>query len=268
MCAVRRLFPGLASFSADSPLVNNLVRLGPTLAMSRVEPLIVKLLNRKSLTGRAAVFLVLFFRDSSRLTSRQLILSSGESRTMRTVRRYFNPADAALARTLLDNYEIFCSLFDENANISVGPYVAAPIRLVVTERQLQGAARILAYVDSLPVPDDDSAAAEREQLPEVLDEAIFGEDQDEAVEPLPEHNNPWEILAISYLFLVPGIGFLLEQRSLIAIVRRWGKNRFLVLSPFDVHLLGTILICVAVLLVLAYLHTRTLIARNEPNSGD
>jgi len=182
---------------------------------------------------------------------------------MRTLRRYLTLADAGLARTLLDDYQIFCRLFDENSHISVGPYIAAPIRLVVDDRQLKRAARILGYVESLPAPDDDFAAAELEQPARVLDEGIFGEDEEEGLEPLPETTNPWEILAIAYLFLVPGIGFLLEQRPLVLVIRRYGRNRFLLLSPFDVHLLGAALICIAFLVTIAYLKTRKAIARNE-----
>jgi tetratricopeptide (TPR) repeat protein len=60
-----------------------------------------------------------------------------------TIRTYSNPVEAAIAKSLLDNHDIFCRLADENANLYGGGPLAMPIRLLVAEDQAQEAMRIL-----------------------------------------------------------------------------------------------------------------------------
>jgi tetratricopeptide (TPR) repeat protein len=62
---------------------------------------------------------------------------------MVTLRTYSNPAEAAIAKSRLDDHKIFCSLADENANLYGGGPLAMPIRLLVAEDQAEEAARIL-----------------------------------------------------------------------------------------------------------------------------
>ena len=62
---------------------------------------------------------------------------------MVTLRTYSNPAEAAMAKSLLDDHKIFCSLADENMNLYGGGPLAMPIRLMVDEDQAEEAARIL-----------------------------------------------------------------------------------------------------------------------------
>ena len=62
---------------------------------------------------------------------------------MVTLRTYSNPAEAAMAKSLLDNHDIFCRLADENVNLYGGGPLAMPIRLLVGEDQAEEAARIL-----------------------------------------------------------------------------------------------------------------------------
>src|SRR5438445_9488705 len=63
---------------------------------------------------------------------------------MVTVRTYWSPAEAGLAKSVLDNYEIPCVLFDENANFSArGAQFAVPVRLVVDEAYAARAIHIL-----------------------------------------------------------------------------------------------------------------------------
>jgi tetratricopeptide (TPR) repeat protein len=62
---------------------------------------------------------------------------------MVTLRTYSNPAEAAMAKSLLDDHKIFCSLADENVNLYGGGPLAMPIRLLVAEDQAEDAARIL-----------------------------------------------------------------------------------------------------------------------------
>jgi tetratricopeptide (TPR) repeat protein len=62
---------------------------------------------------------------------------------MVTLRTYSNPAEAAMAKSLLDDHKIFCSLADENVNLYGGGPLAMPIRLLVAEEQAEEASRIL-----------------------------------------------------------------------------------------------------------------------------
>jgi tetratricopeptide (TPR) repeat protein len=62
---------------------------------------------------------------------------------MVTLRAYSNPAEAAIAKSLLDDHKIFCSLADENANLYGGGPLAMPTRLLVAEDQVEQAARVL-----------------------------------------------------------------------------------------------------------------------------
>jgi hypothetical protein len=62
---------------------------------------------------------------------------------MVTLRTYSNAAEAAMAKSLLDNHDIFCRLADENVHLYGGGPLAMPIRLLGAEDQAQEAARIL-----------------------------------------------------------------------------------------------------------------------------
>jgi hypothetical protein len=62
---------------------------------------------------------------------------------MVTLRTYSNPAEAAMAKSLLDDQKIVCSLADENSNLYGGSPLAMPIRLLVAEEQVEQARHIL-----------------------------------------------------------------------------------------------------------------------------
>ena len=51
--------------------------------------------------------------------------------------------EAGLAKSILDEHNIFCSLADENANLYGGAPLAMPVRLLVNEGQADEALRIL-----------------------------------------------------------------------------------------------------------------------------
>jgi len=72
---------------------------------------------------------------------------------MITLRAYANPAEAAMAKSLLDDQNIFCSLADENSNLYGGGPLAMPIRLLVAEEQVEQAKHILDDARQ-PLPDD------------------------------------------------------------------------------------------------------------------
>ena len=62
---------------------------------------------------------------------------------MVALRAYSNPVEAAIAKSLLDNHNIFCRLADENVNLLGGGPLAMPICLLVAEDQAEEAAQIL-----------------------------------------------------------------------------------------------------------------------------
>jgi len=186
---------------------------------------------------------------------------------MLTLGTYLNLIEAGLAKSFLDDHDVFCSLFDENAHLYGGAPFAMPIRLVVVDAQFQKAARVLADARRSIAENGDETAApfDQETVSEEVDQEMLAEDQQESVQEGVGNNYPWEILAIAYLFLVPGLGFLLEKRPLILVARRsrWRPIMSIVLSPVEVHFVGALLITAALLLTLFYFHMRRLIARGE-----
>jgi tetratricopeptide (TPR) repeat protein len=62
---------------------------------------------------------------------------------MVTIRTYANPAEAALAKSLLDSHSILCRLEDEDMNRYGGAPLAIPIRLMVEEDHAIEAIRVL-----------------------------------------------------------------------------------------------------------------------------
>jgi tetratricopeptide (TPR) repeat protein len=60
-----------------------------------------------------------------------------------TLRTYPNAAEAAMAKSLLDDRKILCSLADEASHLYGGAPMAMPVRLLVAEGQVEEARRIL-----------------------------------------------------------------------------------------------------------------------------
>ena len=85
---------------------------------------------------------------------------------MVTLRAYANSVDAGIAKSILDEHGIFCTLADENANVYGGAPFAMPVRLLVNEEQADEASRILA---TMAQPDSDQIEklekAEQESFP-------------------------------------------------------------------------------------------------------
>jgi tetratricopeptide (TPR) repeat protein len=63
---------------------------------------------------------------------------------MITLRTHLNPLEAGMAKSLLDDHQIVCSLADENSNLYAGTgQIAIPIRLLVSDDQAEQARHIL-----------------------------------------------------------------------------------------------------------------------------
>lgn len=117
---------------------------------------------------------------------------------MVTVRTYWTPAEAALAKSVLDNYEIESAILYENSSLYVeGGQVAVPIRLVVDESEVIRAGLILdanfEKAAELEAAEGASGVAAEEILPSVSD------------------RNPWELLLIAFYLLVPAICLVITK---------------------------------------------------------
>ena len=114
---------------------------------------------------------------------------------MVTLRSYSNPAEAAMAKSLLDDHKIVCSLADENSNLYGGGPLAMPIRLLVAEEQVEQAGHIL----------DDA----RQPLPDDFDPGHNPPNKTEDINPqvLPEleklrHTNQWIAGMVAVLLVI------------------------------------------------------------------
>jgi hypothetical protein len=176
---------------------------------------------------------------------------------MLMLRCYLNFFEAGMVKSFLDDHDIFCALFDENVHVYTGAFPAIPIRLVVSDVQFKQAAGILRAAERSIVEGGGITASPQYQaaLDQLDSETVF--EEDEEIEQPPKSNNPWEILSIAYLFLVPGLGFVLEQRPLTLVAGR----KSIMLSPFQVHFVGAFLITATLLITLCYFYVRQAIAR-------
>jgi hypothetical protein len=159
---------------------------------------------------------------------------------MVTVRTYWNPAEAALAKSLLDNYEIPCALLHENANLYArGAQFAVPVRLVVEE---DDAVRAIHFLNG-----DLERAAEIE---------VGGDTADTAIERAPEaaNRNPWELLMLAFYLFVPAMFVLRTSYSDVIAGNSW--TRYVVARARITHFLSWLAILLAVALVVAYFQVR------------
>ena len=160
---------------------------------------------------------------------------------MVTVRTYASPVDAGLAKSLLDDHEIFCALADEDTNLYSGAPFAVPIRLLVDDDQTEQAMRVL--------NGDLEEAAEIEASAHLAPWPADSEATGEA-----PNNNPWELLLIAFYFLVPGI-CVLRTKYPAAVVSRWLLRREIAAVTIF-HFLGWLAIGFAAFLIALYFRVR------------
>src|SRR5437763_16420394 len=94
---------------------------------------------------------------------------------MVTLRAYANSVDAGIAKSILDEHGIFCSLADENANVYGGAPFAMPVRLLVSEGRADEARRVLEtraeeFEDLASVGELQEENSMSNSMPEILEE--------------------------------------------------------------------------------------------------
>ena len=93
---------------------------------------------------------------------------------MITLRTYTNAAEAAMAKSLLDDRQIDCRLADENVNLYGGGPLTMPIRLLVAEGQAEEARHVLDDArPALPedfVPEDEPPNKTADLTPDLFQE--------------------------------------------------------------------------------------------------
>lgn len=160
---------------------------------------------------------------------------------MVTVRTYWSPAEAALAKSLLDNYEIPCALLDENSSVySRGGQFAVPIRLSVDERDLDRAIFVLS---------GDFENAVEADIGETVSDLPVGDSMANE----NANRNPWELLVIAFYFSLPAICLILT-RFPIDVAGRWG--RYYMARATITQFLGWVGFAFALLLVALYFAIR------------
>jgi len=159
---------------------------------------------------------------------------------MIAVRAYWNPAEAALEKSFLDNYEIPCALLHENANLYGRAPLAMPIRLVVRDDQAGWAVCIL--------NGNFEAAADLEQIP-----AEMPPEGSESALPRLREGRPWELLIIAFYFFLPAICFLQTDYPTKVSYNRAVQGEIAAVTVS--HFLGWIAIAFALLLLALFRQT-------------
>jgi hypothetical protein len=160
-----------------------------------------------------------------------------------TIRTYLNLAQAELAKSLLDDYEICCAVAHENAHLYGGAPFAMPIGLLVDEDQAEQALRILDG-DAEPAVD-----LEATPTPTITSSPWGSETPDEMAK-----NNPWELLAAAALFLFPGICVL--QIKYPAVTPSTVRQSWVVSRLWALHFFGWLAVAFAASLIATYFYLR------------
>jgi len=168
---------------------------------------------------------------------------------MVTVRTYWSPAEAALVKSLLDNYEIPCALLDENSSVySRGGQFAVPIRLAVNESEVDRAISVL------------NGEFEKAVEPDIAD-TVNELPIEDSVEDENANRNPWELLVIAFYLSLPAI-CLLFTRFPMDVGGRWG--RYYIARATITHFLSWVGLALALLLVVIYFVIRASVKAQRP----
>jgi hypothetical protein len=153
---------------------------------------------------------------------------------MIAIRTYWSQADAALAKSVLDDYQVPCALLHENANLYGRAPFAMSVRLVAVEDRAEWAAYVLSG-------DFEAAARIEEIAAEVTSPSVEG------APPRPVKDSPWELLMIAFYFFLPGICFLHTEYPAKLPYNRAVRGEIAAVAI--AHFLGWIAIAFALLLV-------------------
>src|SRR5438309_112296 len=169
---------------------------------------------------------------------------------MVTLRAFSSPAEAALAKSLLNDHNILCTLADENSYLYGGAPFAMPVRLLVAEDQAEEADRVLKN------PSQDRA----DSIATIPGDRL----QQRAAT-----NNPWEFLAVAALLLIPGLTLLLQNGELILLApdHRINRHSIAIFSSTTVHMLGALVIAAALLLIVLFFYVRRAITREQATAA-
>lgn len=174
---------------------------------------------------------------------------------MVTLRAFSSPAEAALAKSLLDDHGIVSSLADENSWLYGGAPFAMPVRLLVAEQQLEEAARILK-------DPPDGLQVEPSVEKEIAQAASRLKHKEKHAD------NPWQLLALAALVAVPGVMLLLQKYNLLLVAyNRPTRRGTTIIPPTDAHILGLLILAIACFLVFLYVYVRRDIAREQGRSA-
>ena len=171
---------------------------------------------------------------------------------MVTLRAFSTAAEAALAKSLLDDHGIVSSLADENSYLYGGAQFAMPVRLMVAEEELEEAARIL----SDPPDGLNVEPAVEKQIAQATSRLRHEEEMSD--------NNPWQLLALAMLVAIPGVMLLTQKYDLLLVTYRRQRPRgTVIIAPTYAHLLGLLVIAASCFLVFLYFYVRREIARER-----
>jgi len=158
---------------------------------------------------------------------------------MVAVRTYSNPHTAALAKSLLEDYEIPCALLHENANLFY-PF-AMPIRLLVADDQ---AGRAIHFLNG-----DLEKAAEIE-----MSETDSETSVDSATAREIANRNPWELLVLAFYLVVPAICVL---RTKFPTLATGSRARYFIARATVTQFLSWLVLAFAAVLVVFYFRVRS-----------
>ncbi len=164
------------------------------------------------------------------------------------IRTYLNVAQAELAKSLLDDHGIFCAVAHENAHLYGGSPFAMPIQLLVAEDQARQAIQIL---DGRVETATDAQAPVPVPLP-VSDRETRG---------LIAKDNPWELLVMAALFLLPGIWGLWVKYPAVNAFERQTHAAVIAVSVF--HFFALLAVAFAMCLIFGYVYARASIVRDK-----
>lgn len=172
---------------------------------------------------------------------------------MLSVRTYLSLVEASLARGFLTDHGIFCRLGNENAHLYGGSF-AMPIQLLVRAEDAGEARRLLTELE------------ESQHSPDTHHELDMPLRAVAASRARIARNNPWEILAIAAMTLIPALCLLLTSGPAV-MVRRYYRGSPTIIDSTALHGFGFVAAAFGVFLVFLYFRARVEIEREARDAA-